>query len=158
MASEDALKPSNPTTSPPPIAAPPPSAAAAADATAERPPHIAPFAFVFLAALMSVVFYVEPFVAAAAELRLPWPVVVVTLVFFAAFFCASALLFGSFFLPRLPPAAAAAAQWEGIGAIAVAVGVGVVACLVAAGGSAYGTMQWKRYPMHTWITNLELWR
>jgi len=90
---------------------------------------------------MSVLWFIEPFVAAAADLRMPWPAVVATLVCFAAF-CASVLLFGSFFMLRPLPGAAAvmAAQWKGVRAVAAvfaAVVVGVSSCLVAAGGSAY---------------------
>ncbi|KAJ1289843.1 hypothetical protein BS78_02G196100 [Paspalum vaginatum] len=130
---------------PPPIPGPQPLAPPAPPSPPLPPryalPHLARFAFLVVAALTSASWFVEPFAAAAADLRVPWPTVAATLVCFAAFFCASVLLLlGSFFLPRPPPAAAAAtaAQWKGVWAVATAVVVGVAACLVAAGGSAYG--------------------
>jgi hypothetical protein len=89
-------------------------------------------------ALVSALLFVEPFAAAAAELEMLGAAVVATMVFFAALFYTSIHLFRSFFLPC--SLAAAGAQWEGIGAIA-AVGVGVVACLIAAGGSAYESLR-----------------
>ncbi|KAL6656088.1 hypothetical protein ACP70R_006914 [Stipagrostis hirtigluma subsp. patula] len=100
--------------------------------------HLARAAFLVLAALMSASWFVEHLMAAAAdELRLPWIVLVVTLVFFAALFNASIHLFRSFFLPR-PPLAAAAAQREGAYAVTAAtVGMGIAACFVAIGGSSY---------------------
>ncbi|XP_062199525.1 uncharacterized protein LOC133901979 [Phragmites australis] len=101
--------------------------------------HLARSAFLILAALMSASWFVEPLAGAAAELQLPSAAVVVTVVFFAALFNVSIHNFRSFFQPRtLPAGAGAAAQFEGFGAITAAVvGMGVAACLVAAGGSAY---------------------
>ncbi|KAL6656090.1 hypothetical protein ACP70R_006916 [Stipagrostis hirtigluma subsp. patula] len=164
MASADELKESHPATLPPRIDAapppPPPAAAAAATissttaAAAVASPHLARFAFLILGAMMSVSWFIEPFAAAAVELRLPWSAVVATVVFFAALFYASVHLFRSFFLPRSQPATAAAAAqggWERVGAIAVAVavvGVGIAACLVAAGGSAYGE---KLFSAHRFV-------
>ncbi|TKW33364.1 hypothetical protein SEVIR_2G229450v4 [Setaria viridis] len=121
----------------PPVAEPQSPRAAAIAAPALRPhqSRLARAAFVVLCALMSASWFLDPVVAAAGELFLPWPAVVGTLVVFAMCFCTSVHIFRSFFLPRAP--AAAAPQWEGIAAIA-AVGVGVAACLIAAGGCAYG--------------------
>ncbi|CAD6219065.1 unnamed protein product [Miscanthus lutarioriparius] len=64
---------------------------------------------------------------------MPWRAVVATLVCFAAF-CASVLLFGSFFMLRLLPGAGPvmAAQWKGVRAVAAvfaAVVVGEAASL-----------------------------
>ncbi|XP_066399505.1 uncharacterized protein [Miscanthus floridulus] len=133
--------PSTTTTTPPPPIAAPQEPAATVAVTTVRSPHPARFAFLVVAALMSASWFVEPFAAAAADLRVPWPAVVATLVCFAAFFCASVLLFGSFFMLRPPPGAAAVmpAQWKGVRAVAAvfaAVVVGVATCLVAAGASA----------------------
>ncbi|CAN6204587.1 unnamed protein product [Urochloa humidicola] len=130
---------------PPPIAAAPPPPAAAVPAVRSPLPRYARLALLSLAALTSAAWFLEPFVAAADGLRLPWPAVVATVVLLAALFYASVHLLSSFFLTRSPPAATAAVQWEGAGAIAVAITVAAVgisvaaaACFVAAGGSAYG--------------------
>ncbi|WVZ65114.1 hypothetical protein U9M48_014531 [Paspalum notatum var. saurae] len=122
-----------------PAATPPPIIAEAQPpiAPALRPhqSRLARAAFVILSALISTSWFLEPVAAAAAELRVPRSAVVAILVVFATCFFTSLHIFRSFFLPR--PPAAAAQQWEGIAVIA-AVGAGVAACLVAAGGSAYG--------------------
>ncbi|CAN6167107.1 unnamed protein product [Urochloa humidicola] len=113
--------------------------AAAAASTGRRPSSLALAAFAVLAALTSASWFVEPFTAAAAELRLPRVAVVITVVLFAALFNFSVRSFGCFFRTRRPPVAAARLEWEHAGAIAVVVmSVGAAACLVAAaGGSAY---------------------
>ncbi|ONM55299.1 hypothetical protein ZEAMMB73_Zm00001d020630 [Zea mays] len=134
--------PPSSTTTPPPTATPQEPAATAV--TAVRSPQPVRFAFLVVAALMSASWFVEPFsAAAAADLRVPWPAVVATLVCFTALFCASVLLFGSFFMLRPPLAAAVMdAQWKGVRAFAAvfaAVAIGVAACLVGASGSAYGS-------------------
>ncbi|CAN6217816.1 unnamed protein product [Urochloa humidicola] len=130
------LKESHPAATPPPVGEPQPPLAAAIAGPALRPHQfgLARAAFVVLAALMSASWFLDLVTAAAAELRLPWPAVVGTFLVFSACFYTSVHMFRSFFLPRAP--AAAAPQWEGIAATA-AVGVGVAACLVAAGGFAY---------------------
>ncbi|CAN6196092.1 unnamed protein product [Urochloa humidicola] len=130
------LKESHPAATPPPVGEPQPPLATAIAAPALRPHQsgLARAAFVVLAALMSASWFLDPVTAAAAELRLPWPAVVGTFLVFSACFYTSVHMFRSFFLPRAP--AAAAPQWEGIAATA-SVGVGVAACLVAAGGFAY---------------------
>lgn len=126
---------------PPPIsaAAPPPAPANIRD-SAVNSSHLKCSAFVILSALMSVLFFVEPFADAALYHRLPWPAVVVSLVLLSAFFGATIRLFVCFFLPQPPPALAAlAAQPVGVGAISVAaVGIGAVACFIATVGSANG--------------------
>ncbi|PWZ30200.1 hypothetical protein Zm00014a_026068 [Zea mays] len=62
-----------------------------------------------------------------------------TLVCFTVLFCASVLLFGSFFMLQPPLAATImAAQWKGVRAFA-AVAIGFATCLVSASGSAYGS-------------------
>ncbi|CAN6174474.1 unnamed protein product [Urochloa humidicola] len=129
-------KESRPAATPPPVGEPQPPLAAAIAAPALRPHQsgLARAAFVVLAALMSASWFLDPVVAAAAELRLPWPAVVGTFLVFSACFYISVHMFRSFFLPRAPTVAAP--QWERIAGIA-AVGVGVAACLVAAGGYAY---------------------
>lgn len=134
MRTQDESKVSHPTatTTSPPIAAPPPAAASSAATSSS---HLALLALLIGAVLMSALWFVEPFVA-AAELRLPWAAVVGTVVLLAAFFCVSIHLLHSSCVRRPPPAAAA--QSEGVWAIAGAVGVGVAACLVAACGAAYG--------------------
>ncbi|CAN6167106.1 unnamed protein product [Urochloa humidicola] len=125
-------KESYPAATPPPVEeAQPPLAAPALNPHQSRLAHAA---FVVLAALMSASWFLDPVAAAAAELRLPRLAVVGTLVIFSMCFCTLVHIFCSFFLTRAP--GAAAPQWEGIAATA-AVGVGVAACLVAAGGYAY---------------------
>uniref|UniRef100_A0A0A8ZEV3 Uncharacterized protein n=1 Tax=Arundo donax TaxID=35708 RepID=A0A0A8ZEV3_ARUDO len=135
MASDGNRKESRPTNNTQPTIAaplsPPPTAAV-------RSSRFAGAAFLVLAALMSASWFIEPFAAAAAsELELSRPAVVATVVLFATCFYASVHLFRSFFLTRPPPAAAAAPQWDGVAAIS-AVAIGVLTCLVAGGGSAYG--------------------
>ncbi|CAD6219068.1 unnamed protein product [Miscanthus lutarioriparius] len=146
MASVDDLKQPYSTTSPSPIDLPQPppppaatnTAAAAANisAPAMRPSqsYLARVAFLILAALTSASWFVEPFAAAAGNLRLPMPAAAaapVIVLLFAALFYASIHFFRSFFLAR--PPVAAMLQWERIGAV----GAGFAACLVAAGGFAY---------------------
>ncbi|CAN6167111.1 unnamed protein product [Urochloa humidicola] len=139
MASAESLEAHPVAATPPSTDAPPPRPAAAAAVPAVRsPPQLARSAFLVVAALASASWYVEPFAAAAADLRVPWPVVVATLVVFAAAFCASVYLFGSVVLRRQPHAAAEAPQWKGVVGAGAAVVVGFAACLVAAGGFAYG--------------------
>ncbi|CAL5081660.1 unnamed protein product [Urochloa decumbens] len=134
------LKESHPAATPPPPpvaeaeAQQPRAAAIAAPALRPHQSRLARAAFVVLAALMSTSWFLDLVAAAAAELRLPWPAVVSTFFVFSVCFYTSVHMFRSFFRARVP--AAAAPPWEGIAAIA-AVGVGVAACLVAAGGSAY---------------------
>ncbi|KAJ1289841.1 hypothetical protein BS78_02G195900 [Paspalum vaginatum] len=127
-------KDSRPAATPPPLIA---EAQPPIGAPALRPyqSRLARAALVILSALISTSWFLEPVAAAAAGLRLPRPAVVAILVVFATCFFTSVHVFRSFFLPR--PPAAAAQQWEGIAVIA-AVGAGVAACLVAAGGSVYG--------------------
>ncbi|CAL5074086.1 unnamed protein product [Urochloa decumbens] len=134
------LKESHPAATPPspPVAESeaqqPRAAVIAAPALRPHQSRLARAAFVVLAALMSASWFLDLVAAAAAELRLPWPAVVSTFLVFSVCFYTSVHMFRSFFRARVP--AAAAPPWEGIAAIA-AVGVGVAACLVAAGGSAY---------------------
>ncbi|AQK99042.1 hypothetical protein ZEAMMB73_Zm00001d012181 [Zea mays] len=89
---------------------------------------------------MSASGFVEPFSAtAAADLHVLWTAFVATLVCFTALFCASVLLFGSFFMLQPPLATAVmAAQWKGVRAFA-AVAIGFAACLVGASGPTYGS-------------------
>ncbi|CAN6204585.1 unnamed protein product [Urochloa humidicola] len=132
------LKESHPAATPPPIAEaeaqPPRAAAIATPALRPHQSRLARAAFVVLAALMSASWFLDLVAAAAAELRLPRLAVVGTFLVFSVCFYTSVHMFRSFFRAREP--AAASPQWEGIAATA-AVGVGVAACLVAAGGYAY---------------------
>jgi hypothetical protein len=131
MASDGKIKESHPITAPPQIEAAA-AAAAANPAAAASSSDLARAVLLVLAALTSASFSAEAF-AAAAALRLSWFAVVAILVVFAMCFFVLVHIFSSFFLPR--PPVAVAPQWEGIGAIA-AVGVGIVVCFIAAGGSA----------------------
>ncbi|CAN6182440.1 unnamed protein product [Urochloa humidicola] len=106
MASNGEIKDSEPNTAPPPIA--PPAAAAAATnnlAVAASSIALARAVLLVLASLMSALFSVEAFAAAAAP-RLPWLAVVAILVAFATCFFVLVHIFSSSFLPRPPVAVA----------------------------------------------------
>jgi hypothetical protein len=104
--------------------------------------HLVHSAFALLAALISTSFFVEPFADAAADLRLPWPTVAATLVLFSVSLAVSIHLLSFSFLPHPPPTVdTLAAQREGIRVVTVTVvatvGIGAIACLIVAYGSAY---------------------